>query len=122
MQVTLPQELNDVLLPNDKVLVMPLDADNKTHGGLLLDPRHLDKFKKGVVVVVGPGKYNEDETKRIPMQLAVGDVVLFDISLAKQITVNTKVFNIFDEAEGLIAKVGETNTSGEVELYVDTKI
>jgi len=115
-------ELFNVLVPNDKVLVMDLDIDNKTHGGLLLDPRHYDKFKKGVVVLVGPGKFNEDKTKRIPMQLSSGDIVLFDLAIAKQININSKVFNIFDEAEGLLLKIGEVDENGEIELYADTKI
>lgn len=122
MQFTMPTELSDVLLPNDRVLIVPVDADDKTHGGLILDPRHRDAFRKGIVVLVGPGKLTEDETARIPMQLTNGDVVLYDVNVAKPITINTKTFNIFTESEGLIAKIGEVNKEGEIQYYVNTKI
>src|SRR5579863_1466861 len=97
MQFVTPKEVTDILLPNDKVLVSALEADDKTYGGLHLDPRHYDKYKKGVVISIGPGKLTEDETKRIPMQLAIGDVVLFDVTIAKEITINAAKFKIFNE-------------------------
>ena len=122
MKFVMPQETNDVSLPNDKILVSALDPENKTFSGLILDPRHYDKFKKGVVVLTGPGNLTEDETKRIPLQLSKGDVVLFDTSYIKEININNKVFNIFNGPEGLIAKIGEVNQEGEVELYANTKI
>ena len=123
MQIQMPiKELADVQLPDDRILILPLDADSKTHNGLILDPRHYDKFKKGAVVLIGPGKLTEDKTGRISTQLEVGDIVLFDSTMVKQININNKVFNIFTETEGLIAVVGELKETGEIELYADTKI
>ena len=118
----MPEELNDVSLPNDKILISLLDTEKKSFGGLIIDPRHYDKFKKGVVVLTGPGNLTEDESKRIPLQLSKGDVILLDNSYIKEININNKVFSIFNGVDGLIAKIGEVNQDGEIEFYADTKI
>ena len=45
---------------NDTVVIRPLDAPNKTEGGILLpENRDKDRATKGVVIEVGPGKREE---------------------------------------------------------------
>lgn len=121
MKFDLPVELVDVSVPNNKVLILPLEAELKSKGGLIIDHRHIDKFKKGVVVLVGPGKLTKDKSKTIPMSLEELDIVLFDTTQYKEVSINCKTFYIFDESVGIIAKIGKV-ANGEVELYVDTKL
>lgn len=59
----------------NRVLVKRLKA-MASKGGILLPETAKEKPKQGEVVAVGPGKLN-DEGKHEPMNVAVGDVVLF---------------------------------------------
>jgi len=60
----------------DRIVVRREAAEAKTAGGILLPDTAKDKPARGVVVAVGPGKMKPDGT-RVPMQLKVGDKVLF---------------------------------------------
>lgn len=59
----------------NRVLIQRSKAQT-TKGGILLPASAQDKPKEGVVVAVGPGKIDEEGNKE-PMQLKVGDRVLF---------------------------------------------
>lgn len=56
---------------NDRVVVKPAPAEEKTKGGIIIPDTAKEKPQRGEVVAVGPGK---EETK---MTVAVGDVVLY---------------------------------------------
>jgi chaperonin GroES len=62
----------------DRIVVLPAekDGEKKLASGIII-PETVDKEKpaKGSVVAVGPGKY--EDGKRVPMQVKVGDTVLF---------------------------------------------
>ena len=61
---------------DDRVVVEPLEAEEKTTGGILLPDTAKEKPQKGKVVAVGPGKVKKDGN-RAPMQVKVGDTILF---------------------------------------------
>ena len=61
----------------DRVVVAPEKAEKVTASGIILaDTSGKEKPEKGKVVAVGPGRYNDDG-KRIPMDVKVGDKVYF---------------------------------------------
>lgn len=60
----------------DRVLVKPSEAEEKTAGGLFVPSSAKEKPQRGEVIAVGRGKINKDGDI-IPMQLAVGDQVLY---------------------------------------------
>ncbi len=60
----------------DRVLIEVKEEETKTKGGILLPDTAQKKSQKGVVIAVGEGKYN-DNGQRIPMDVKVGDEVLF---------------------------------------------
>ncbi len=61
---------------NDRVVVQPLSKEEVSVSGIIIpDTAKQEKPGKGIVVAVGPGKY--EEGKRIPMTVRVGDTVLF---------------------------------------------
>ncbi|AWM36310.1 10 kDa chaperonin [Gemmata obscuriglobus] len=60
----------------DRIVVRREAAEEKTAGGILLPDSAKNKPQRGAVVAVGPGKLKPDGT-RVPMQLKVGDKVLF---------------------------------------------
>ena len=61
----------------DRILVKPLDAEQTTASGLVIPDTAKEKPQEGEVVAVGPGRFNEDGDERIPMDVAVGDKVIY---------------------------------------------
>lgn len=66
----------------DNVVIRPLseeEAGKKSASGIIIPDTVSDKEagQRGVVVAVGPGRWNEDGDKRIEMEVAVDDMVVF---------------------------------------------
>jgi chaperonin GroES len=61
---------------NDRIVIKRFEAEDKTAGGILLPDSAKNKPQKGEVLAVGPGKVTKDG-KRQPLQVRVGDIVLF---------------------------------------------
>ena len=67
-----------VLKPlEDRIVVRPLEAEQTTASGLVIPDTAKEKPQEGEVVAVGPGRFNEDGDERIPMDIAVGDKVIY---------------------------------------------
>ena len=62
---------------NDKILVKRLEAEEKTAGGIVLPDTAKEKPQKGKVIAVGDGKWDDEGEKRIPLDVAEGDEVLY---------------------------------------------
>jgi chaperonin GroES len=60
----------------DRIVVQRDEAEGKTSGGILLPDTAKNKPQKGKVLAVGPGRMLKDG-KRRPLQVKVGDTVLF---------------------------------------------
>ena len=61
---------------HDRVLIKVLDSEEKTAGGIIIPDTAKEKPQEGEVVAVGPGAKSENG-KVAPMDVKVGDVVLF---------------------------------------------
>lgn len=61
---------------NDRVLVLRVDEEEKTSGGIIIPDTAKEKPQEGKVVAAGPGKV-DDNGKRIPLNVKVNDRVLF---------------------------------------------
>lgn len=65
----------------DKVLIRPLSDDElgTTSPSGIIIPETVDREKndRGEVVAVGPGRWDEDGEKRMPLDVTVGDKVIF---------------------------------------------
>ncbi|HPA13839.1 MAG TPA: co-chaperone GroES [Desulfobacterales bacterium] len=61
---------------NDRVLVLRVEKEEKSSGGIIIPDTAKEKPQEGKVVSVGPGKM-ADNGKRIPMEVKKGDRVLF---------------------------------------------
>jgi chaperonin GroES len=61
---------------DDRVVVRPVEAEEKTAGGILLPDTAKEKPQKGTVVAVGPGKLL-DSGKRAEVAVKKGDIVLY---------------------------------------------
>ena len=61
---------------NDRVLVLRVEEEQKTTGGIIIPETAKEKPQEGKVIAVGPGKVDE-EGKRVGMDVKVGDRILF---------------------------------------------
>jgi chaperonin GroES len=66
----------DVRPLEDRVIIKPLEAEEKTAGGIIIPDNAKEKPQKGEVAAVGPGKYSDSGT-RIEMSVKNGDKVLY---------------------------------------------
>jgi chaperonin GroES len=73
----------------DRVLIEPMEQEEVTAGGLYLPETAKEKPQQGKVLAVGPGKRNEDGDL-IPMDVKVGDVVLFAKYAGTEVKLNGK--------------------------------
>jgi chaperonin GroES len=81
-----------------RVVVEPLEENDVTAGGIVLPETAKEKPQKGVVLSVGPGDRDEDG-KRIPMDVAVNDTVLFAKYGGTEIKVDGKKLLILRESD-----------------------
>ena len=61
----------------DRIVVKALDAEQTTASGLVIPDTAKEKPQEGEVIAVGPGRLNEDGDERIPMDISVGDKVIY---------------------------------------------
>jgi chaperonin GroES len=61
----------------DRILVQSLEAEQTTASGLVIPDTAKEKPQEGKVVAVGPGRFDEHGEKRIPLDVKVGDVVIY---------------------------------------------
>jgi len=77
----------------DRVLIEPAVAEEKTAGGIIIPDTAKEKPQKGKVVAVGPGKKDE------PMEVKVGDMVLYGKYSGTEISDNKKDYLIMRESD-----------------------
>ena len=61
----------------DRILVKALDAEQTTASGLVIPDTAKEKPQEGEVLAVGPGRFNEDGDERIPLDISIGDKVIY---------------------------------------------
>jgi chaperonin GroES len=60
----------------DRIVVKPKDAEETTVSGLVIPDTAKEKPQEGTVLAVGPGRFGDDN-ERVPMDVAVGDTVVY---------------------------------------------
>jgi chaperonin GroES len=61
----------------DRIVVQANEAETTTASGIVIPDTAKEKPQEGTVIAVGPGKFNEDGDARVPMDVKVGDVVIY---------------------------------------------
>ena len=61
---------------HDRVVVKRIDAEDKTKGGIIIPDTAKEKPQEGTVIAVGPGRV-DDNGNRVPLDVSVGDVVIY---------------------------------------------
>ena len=82
----------------DRVLIEPAEAETKTQSGLYIPDTAKEKPMQGKVVAVGPGKKN-DKGEVVPMDVKVGDKVLFGKYSGTEVTADGKSYLIVRESD-----------------------
>jgi chaperonin GroES len=61
----------------DRVVVKAIEAEQTTASGLVIPDTAKEKPQEGEVIAVGPGRFNDDGDDRIPVDVKVGDKVIY---------------------------------------------
>ncbi|MBO4447107.1 MAG: co-chaperone GroES [Bacteroidales bacterium] len=77
----------------DRVLIEPKEAETKTASGIFIPDTAKEKPQQGTVLAAGPGKKDE------PMEVKVGDVVLYGKYSGTEVTVDEKKYLIVKQSD-----------------------
>src|SRR5471032_1723391 len=88
---------------DDRLVVEPLEAEDKTTGGILLPDNAKQKPQRGRVLATGPGKLR-DNGERAHLAVSVGDEVLYGKYSGSEVEVDGKEYKILRETD-VLAKV-----------------
>src|SRR6187401_1365001 len=91
---------------HDRVVVRRIEADEKTKGGIIIPNTAKEKPSEGEIVAVGPGGRDE-AGKLIPIDIKVGDKVLFGKWSGTEVKIDGKDLLIMKESDILGVIEGE---------------
>jgi len=83
---------------DDRVIVKPSEAEEKTSAGIILPETAKEKPMHGDVIAVGPGKLNEDG-QRTAVEVSKGDRVIYGKYAGTEIELNGETVVILRESE-----------------------
>ena len=83
---------------HDRVLIRVLDSEEKTSGGIIIPDTAKEKPQEGEIVAVGPGAKSENG-KISPMDVKVGDIVLFGKWSGTEVKIDGKEYSIMKESD-----------------------
>ena len=89
---------------SDRVLVLRVEEEQKTVGGIFIPDTAKEKPQEGKVIAVGPGKVGDDG-KRVPIEVKAGDRILFSKYAGTEIEIDG-VEHIFMREEDILGVLG----------------
>jgi chaperonin GroES len=84
----------------DRIVVKALEETEQMRGGLYIPDTAKEKPQQGEVVAAGPGKLNDDG-KRVPLEVAVGNRILYGKYSGTEVNVDGEEFLILRESDVL---------------------
>jgi chaperonin GroES len=91
---------------NDRIVIKPIVQEEMLASGLVIPDTAKEKGQQGEVIAVGPGRVDEDG-KRIPMEVAVGDKILYAKYTGQEIKLGTEELIVISEKDVLAKIVAE---------------
>jgi len=88
---------------DDRVIVQPIEAEEKTAGGIVLPDTAKEKPQRGTVLAVGPGRLLENG-QRGQLSVQIGDEVIYGKYGGSDVKVNGEEVKILRESD-ILAKV-----------------
>ena len=83
----------------DRVVVKATEESEQMRGGLYIPDTAKEKPQQGEILAVGPGRFEKD--KRVPMELKVGDKVLYGKYSGTEVTLDAEQYLILRESDVL---------------------
>lgn len=83
----------------DRVVIRPLEETETMRGGLFIPDTAKEKPMQGEIIAAGPGRFEKGE--RVPMELKVGQRVLYGKYSGTEVTMNEGEFLIVKESDVL---------------------
>lgn len=83
---------------HDRVLIKPMEAEEKTASGIIIPDTAKEKPMKGEIVALGDGKQTDDG-KLVPLTVKVGDKVLYGKYSGTEITIEGDEYLIMRESD-----------------------
>lgn len=90
---------------DDKVIILPDEAPEKSAGGIVMPDASKIVPCRGLVVAAGPGRWSEKTLQRIPMTVKAGDIVLYSRYAGHNIDGDKRGVRIIKEAD-VLAVIG----------------
>ncbi len=87
----------------DRIVIKPLQQEQVLESGIVIPESAKEKPQQGEVLAVGPGK-RDDDGKRIPLEIAVGDRILYKKYTGQDVKVEKDDLIVLEERE-ILAKV-----------------
>ncbi|MFS2292585.1 MAG: co-chaperone GroES [Actinomadura sp.] len=84
----------------DRIVVQPLEAETTTASGLVIPDTAKEKPQEGTVVAVGPGRIDE-KGERVPLDVKVGDVVLYSKYGGTEVKYNNEEYLVLSSRDVL---------------------
>jgi chaperonin GroES len=81
------------------VLIKPLEAESKTSGGIYIPDTVKEKPQVGEIMAIGEGSWDEDGEKRIPMDVSVGQKVMYKKWGGNEVKVENEEWTIVDQKD-----------------------
>ena len=87
----------------DRVVVKPIERERVSKGGIVIPDTAKEKPQEGEVIAVGEGRLSDDG-KRLPMEVKVGDIVIYAKYGGTEIKIEDEEFMILRESDILAKK------------------
>ncbi|MEZ5691256.1 MAG: co-chaperone GroES [Rickettsiales bacterium] len=82
----------------DRIVVERIEQESKTAGGIIIPDTAKEKPKKGRVLAIGEGAKDENG-KRIPIDISIGDIILFTQWAGSEIKLDGKDYLVMKESD-----------------------
>ena len=99
----------DIRPLHDRIIVRRLEEGEQTVGGIIIPDTAKEKPQRGTVIAAGNGKVSDDGT-RVPLDVKVGDVILFGKYTSPEVRLNGEEYLIMREDE-VLAVIGGGGTT-----------
>ncbi|PDS79901.1 co-chaperone GroES [Rhizobium sp. L43] len=95
---------------HDRVVIRRAEGDVKSKGGIIIPDAAKEKPQQGEVVAVGPG-LRDKSGNLVPLDVKVGDLILFGKWSGTEVTIDGETLLIMKETDimGIVEKIGEAS-------------
>jgi chaperonin GroES len=86
---------------SDRVVVKPLEREEVTKSGIVLPDTAKEKPQEGLVEAVGSGRFNEQTGQRVPLDVKVGDRIIYAKYAGSEVKIDEVEYLILSEKDVL---------------------